>query len=129
MFLHTMESLTNNLTGIGNQDKRARLHFFDIVSKKQRLMAVQSSENNVFLIAGEGTLCVDGRRTAVQSLYNKLTNWLRITADDVEILGHVHALDNVVHQEGLDQQTKERVHTSFNAEHKKTGNCHEKVSK
>lgn len=63
--LHTMKSLTDNLTCIRYQDKCCWLILLDIVTKLDCLRAVECSEDNIFFISGKCTLGIYNSCAAV----------------------------------------------------------------
>ena len=53
-----VEAFSDDLTGIGNEDKCGRLFVFDKITKPDSLWAVQRCENDIFVFAGKCALCL-----------------------------------------------------------------------
>lgn len=52
-----MESFSDDLAGVGNQNKGRRIICLDKVTEFDCLLTVQRCENNVFLFTGKGSVC------------------------------------------------------------------------
>ena len=52
----TQKSFSNNLTGVGNQDKGGGLGTADEVSQLHRLSPMHGGQDDCFLVMGEGSL-------------------------------------------------------------------------
>ena len=96
LLLYGVESASDNLAGVGDQDKCARLGFLDEVTEPHCLRTVQCCQNNVFLLSGEDTLSGVDSSPPVQIPDNEVTDRLGTVADNIETFGKIETFDKVV---------------------------------
>lgn len=120
--LYRVESAPDNLAGIGDQDKCARLGFLDEVTEPYCLRTVQCCQNNVFLLPGEDTLGGINGCSTVQVPDDEVTDRLRTVADNIETLGKVEAFDEVVCDEGAKDKSQDGEETCLHTKYEYT--CH-----
>ena len=95
------ESLSDDLTAVRDRNKRRRLVLVDKVTQLHRLASLHDGKNDRLLVVLVSTLRAVNRRTPVQLLRDKVADWLRIRADNREILAHVNILNYAVNYERL----------------------------
>lgn len=113
-----LESFSDDLACVGDQDKCSRFYFFDIVSEADRLMAVQYGKDETFRFPRKSALRLAGCRTAVELMHDKITDRFRIVADNIEIFAQVKTLNDVVDHQRTDRKTEERIKTGLNVKDK-----------
>ena len=91
-----MKSAPDDLTGIGDQDKSARLGFFDKVPEPYRLGTVQSCQDDIFLLTGKYALGRINSGAPVEIPDDEVTDRFRTVADNVETFGKIKAFNKVV---------------------------------
>lgn len=123
-----MESFSDDLTRIGNQDKCFRLLLFDEVPKLYGLHTIQGCQNNVTILTGKSSGSLYCRSTSVQLFYDEVADRFRMFADNVKIFAEIQTLDHVVNHQGTYRKTKYRVETRFNIEDKKSQNGNNNIT-
>lgn len=92
----------------------------DVITQFYRLGALHNGDNDRLLVVLICPLGFIDRRTAVQLIRDKITDWLRIIADDRKILAQVDTLNDIVHNERLRQKSAERTKSRLCIKHKNT---------
>ena len=122
LLLYRVESAADNLAGVGDQDKCARLGFLDEVTQPHCLRTVQRCQDNIFLLSGENTLGRVNRCSTVQIPDDEVTDWLRTVADNIETLGKVETFNEVVCDEGAKNKSQNGKETCLHAKYEYA--CH-----
>ncbi len=90
----TVEAVADDLTGVGDQNKRGRLDALDIAAQLHRLRRLHCSKNDVLVLPGKSALRAADRRAAGKIVGDKRTDRGRIVADNIEILAEVDVLNH-----------------------------------
>ena len=80
-----METFSDDLACIGDKQKGVRRIFFDKVSKPYRFHPVQDREYNILIVSRKCTFCIYDSGAPVQTIFNKIADRLRGSADYVKI--------------------------------------------
>ena len=94
-----MKSFSDDFTCIRNQNKCFRLVFLNKVTKLYCLGTVKGRKYDILVFARKSALCMTDGGTAVQSIYNEITDGFRFIAYDIELLGEVKTFDKCIDHE------------------------------
>ena len=112
-----IEALADDLTGIRNHDEGIGLGIADEVPKLDRLTTMHRGHDDGLFVITVRTPRFEGRRTTMELLNDEITDRLRMLADDAEALAQIHTLDDIVHDQGLRNQSEDREESSCRSEH------------
>ena len=101
-----MKAFSDDFAGIRNKDKCGRIFFFNKVTKLDRLLTVERGINDMFLGTGKRTFRITDSCSAMEMMYDVITDWFRILAYHVKVFGQIQTFDKVVYKEGADCKTK-----------------------
>ena len=125
--LYRVESLTDDLTGIRDQQEGIGRILLNIVPEAYRFYSVQYREDDIFVFTAECTFGQNDGGASVQVFLDIRAYRLRIAAYNVKVFGQIQTLDESVDHEGAKRKTKEGIQSGLNVEYEASGKCNEEV--
>ena len=104
-----MESFSDNLTCIRDQNKRLWISNLDEITQADSLGTVERSQDDRFVLTGISTRCVKDAGTTVQLMNDEITDRFRVVTYNIKLFGQIEVLDKGVYHERTNRKSEQRI--------------------